>query len=308
MLSNIQTFFNISDSTAGLLQTGKTLHLTILLIWHKKKWCNWIAERSWRLQDRNRIRHTHAFFAGLVFLVIWINLLDNVLSVFICSFLLLAPVFGYLGDRYNRKYIMIVGLTVWLGTAAGSSFVTESVSENDTQLTLWTQVKNTVATGSHDITACCWYLLVLSLYIRIFCVVRGFLCCHGDHIKMPILLFVHLQQFWLLLLLRGLVGIGEASYSTIAPTIIGDLFTGGKRSVVICIFYIFIPFGRYCNRKLTATGQQDFVEFFVTLCFSGLGYITGAGCATLTGDWHWALRVRTRSSFVLIILIGICLM
>lgn len=58
------------------------------------------------------------------------------------------------------------------------------------------------------------------------------------------LLCCSLQQFWLLMLLRGLVGIGEASYSTIAPTIIGDLFTGGQRSIVICIFYIFIPFGR----------------------------------------------------------------
>ncbi|XP_029030626.1 protein spinster homolog 3 isoform X2 [Betta splendens] len=157
VLSDIQIYFNISDSTAGLLQT-----------------------------------------------------------VFICSFLLLAPVFGYLGDRYNRKYIMIVGLTVWLGTAAGSSFVNES-------------------------------------------------------------------QFWLLMLLRGLVGIGEASYSTIAPTIISDLFTGGRRSVVICIFYIFIPFG------------------------SGLGYITGAGCATITGDWHWALRITPILGVLgLVLLIFLC--
>uniref|UniRef100_A0A672FAE6 Protein spinster homolog 3-like n=1 Tax=Salarias fasciatus TaxID=181472 RepID=A0A672FAE6_SALFA len=139
VLSNIQAFFDISDSTAGLLQT-----------------------------------------------------------VFICSFLLLAPLFGYLGDRYNRKYIMIGGLIIWLTTAAASSFA---------------------------------------------------------------------GQFWLLMLLRGLVGIGEASYSTIAPTIIGDLFTGGKRSVMICIFYIFIPVG------------------------SGLGYIAGAGIAAVTGDWRWALRI-----------------
>lgn len=53
-----------------------------------------------------------------------------------------------------------------------------------------------------------------------------------------------MQQFWLLALLRGLVGTGEASYSTVAPTIISDLFTGGKRSIMICIFYIFIPVGR----------------------------------------------------------------
>lgn len=60
-------------------------------------------------------------------------------------------------------------------------------------------------------------------------------------------LFVFLfisKQFWLLMLLRAIVGIGEASYTTIAPTIIGDLFAGAQRSVMICFFYIFIPVGR----------------------------------------------------------------
>ncbi|XP_044079349.1 protein spinster homolog 3 isoform X2 [Siniperca chuatsi] len=137
-------------------------------------------------------------------------------TVFICSFLLLAPLFGYLGDRYNRKYIMIGGLSVWLVTAAGSSFVTESL-------------------------------------------------------------------FWLLMLLRAMVGIGEASYSTIAPTIIADLFTGAQRSVMICVFYIFIPVG------------------------SGLGYITGAGIATFTGDWRWALRITPILGAVgLVLLVFLC--
>ncbi|XP_039866899.1 protein spinster homolog 3 [Simochromis diagramma] len=157
VLTDIKNFFDIKDSTAGLLQT-----------------------------------------------------------VFICSFLLLAPLFGYLGDRYNRKYIMIGGLSVWLLTATASSFVNES-------------------------------------------------------------------QFWLLALLRGLVGTGEASYSTVAPTIISDLFTGGKRSIMICIFYIFIPVG------------------------SGLGYITGQGFASLTGDWHWALRITPIMGAVgLILMIVLC--
>ncbi|KAM6906954.1 protein spinster homolog 3 [Xenentodon cancila] len=157
VLSTIQDFFHISDSTAGLLQT-----------------------------------------------------------VFICSFLLLAPLFGYLGDRYNRKYIMIGGLSVWILTAAGSSFVTES-------------------------------------------------------------------HFWLLVLLRALVGIGEASYSTIAPTIIGDLFSGGRRSIMICVFYIFIPVG------------------------SGLGYIMGAGSVSLTEDWRWALRITPIMGVVgLILMVLLC--
>uniref|UniRef100_A0A3B4ALP9 Major facilitator superfamily (MFS) profile domain-containing protein n=1 Tax=Periophthalmus magnuspinnatus TaxID=409849 RepID=A0A3B4ALP9_9GOBI len=154
VLLNVQKFFNISDSTAGLLQT-----------------------------------------------------------VFICSFLLFAPLFGYLGDRYNRKYIMMCGLVVWLITALCSSFVTENL-------------------------------------------------------------------FWFLMLMRGLVGIGEASYSTIAPTIIGDMFSGTKRSSMISIFYIFIPVG------------------------SGLGYILGASIASATGDWRWALRLTPILGVIGLLLLG----
>uniref|UniRef100_A0A674N5A1 SPNS lysolipid transporter 3, sphingosine-1-phosphate (putative) n=1 Tax=Takifugu rubripes TaxID=31033 RepID=A0A674N5A1_TAKRU len=131
------------------------------------------------------------------------------LVFFICSFLLLAPVFGYLGDRYNRKYIMIAGLIMWTLTSFCCSFITES-------------------------------------------------------------------YFWALMLLRALVGIGEASYTTIAPTLIADLFTGARRSIMICAFYILIPVG------------------------SGLGFIIGAGVASQTGDWHWAFRVRINPIFGLV--------
>lgn len=75
------------------------------------------------------------------------------------------------------------------------------------------------------------------------------------------------QHFWLLLLTRGLVGVGEASYSTIAPTLIADLFVADQRSRMLSIFYFAIPVG------------------------SGLGYIAGSKVKDLAGDWHWALRV-----------------
>lgn len=52
------------------------------------------------------------------------------------------------------------------------------------------------------------------------------------------------QYFWLLVLSRGLVGIGEASYSTIAPTIIGDLFNRNTRTLMLSVFYFAIPLGR----------------------------------------------------------------
>ncbi|XP_047562325.1 sphingosine-1-phosphate transporter SPNS2 isoform X5 [Lutra lutra] len=121
-------------------------------------------------------------------------------SVFICSFMVAAPVFGYLGDRFNRKVILSCGIFFWSAVTFSSSFIPQ-------------------------------------------------------------------QHFWLLVLSRGLVGLGEASYSTIAPTIIGDLFTKNTRTLMLSVFYFAIPLG------------------------SGLGYITGSSVKQAAGDWHWALRV-----------------
>jgi len=53
-----------------------------------------------------------------------------------------------------------------------------------------------------------------------------------------------LQHFWLFLAMRALVGIGEASYSTIAPTIIADMFNKAMRTKALSIFYFAIPVGR----------------------------------------------------------------
>lgn len=42
-------------------------------------------------------------------------------TVFICTYMLLAPLFGYLGDRYTRKWIIVFGVTLWcLMTFLGS--------------------------------------------------------------------------------------------------------------------------------------------------------------------------------------------
>ncbi|XP_064424921.1 sphingosine-1-phosphate transporter SPNS2 isoform X2 [Latimeria chalumnae] len=111
-----------------------------------------------------------------------------------------APIFGYLGDRFNRKIILSCGIFFWSAITFSSSFITK-------------------------------------------------------------------QYFWVLVLSRGFVGIGEASYSTIAPTIIGDLFTKNTRTWMLSVFYFAIPLG------------------------SGLGYIIGSSVKQAAGDWHWALRV-----------------
>uniref|UniRef100_A0A8D3D907 Protein spinster homolog 1 n=1 Tax=Scophthalmus maximus TaxID=52904 RepID=A0A8D3D907_SCOMX len=133
-------------------------------------------------------------------------------TVFICSYMFLAPFFGYLGDRYNRKIIMSVGIAFWSLVTLASSYTPR-------------------------------------------------------------------EHFWLLLLTRGLVGVGEASYSTIAPTIIADLYVKGKRTNMLSIFYFAIPVG------------------------SGLGYIVGSQVGYIAQDWHWALRVTPALGLIAVILL-----
>lgn len=41
--------------------------------------------------------------------------------------MVLAPVFGYLGDRYNRKYLMCGGIAFWSLVTLGSSFIPREV-------------------------------------------------------------------------------------------------------------------------------------------------------------------------------------
>ncbi|XP_001369318.1 protein spinster homolog 1 isoform X1 [Monodelphis domestica] len=133
-------------------------------------------------------------------------------TVFISSYMVLAPVFGYLGDRYNRKYLMCGGIAFWSLVTLGSSFIPR-------------------------------------------------------------------ERFWLLLFTRGLVGVGEASYSTIAPTLIADLFVADQRSRMLSVFYFAIPVG------------------------SGLGYIAGSKVKDVAGDWHWALRVTPGLGMVAVLLL-----
>ena len=53
------------------------------------------------------------------------------------------------------------------------------------------------------------------------------------------------KYFAVFIVTRALVGIGEASYSTIAPTVLADLFVGEDRTKALAVFYFAIPVGRY---------------------------------------------------------------
>jgi MFS family permease len=104
-----------------------------------------------------------------------------------------------------------------------------------------------------------------------------FLIFHSD--KQSFLKIYFLKKFWIFLILRGLVGIGEASYSCIAPTLIGDLFTDQTRTKMLAVFYLAVPVG------------------------SGLGYIVGSSISNALNDWRWAMRFTPPLGFVCVVLL-----
>jgi MFS transporter, Spinster family, sphingosine-1-phosphate transporter len=115
-------------------------------------------------------------------------------TIFMLGYFLTSPVFGYLGDRVSRKWLIAAGIFVWsLGT-----------------------------------------------------VLTGFA-----------------PSFLVLLACRVLVGVGEASYATISPSLISDTYAPARRNNALTIFYVAIPVG------------------------SALGYIIGSMMAIQWG-WRWA--------------------
>ena len=43
-------------------------------------------------------------------------------TAFIVSYMLLSPLFGYLGDRFTRKYIVTFGIVTWAAFTLVGSF------------------------------------------------------------------------------------------------------------------------------------------------------------------------------------------
>src|SRR5215813_1361519 len=95
-------------------------------------------------------------------------------GAFFFTYMFAAPLVGWLGDRYPRKNIIVIGIFIW----SGFTFLTWLV---------------------HDYNQ---------------------------------LLFRH-----------AIVGIGEASYATIAPTLIADSFPPTRRGRMLSIFYLGLPAG-----------------------------------------------------------------
>ena len=95
-------------------------------------------------------------------------------TAFFLVYLLSAPVFGYLGDRFGRSHLMAGGAVLW------------SLA---TSLTFWV--------GSYPA----------------------------------------------LILARGAVGVGEASFGTLAPAYLADILPLGRRAKALGLFYLALPVG-----------------------------------------------------------------
>lgn len=77
------------------------------------------------------------------------------------------------------------------------------------------------------------------------------------------------------LLARIVVGISEAAYAPVAPTLLADLYPVEQRGRVLAWFYAAIPVG------------------------SALGYVFGGLVADLTGSWRWAFYLLLPPGVVL---------
>ena len=125
---------------------------------------------------------------------------------FMATYILIAPLFGFLADRTPRWLLVGVGVIAW-----------------------------SLATGATGLAG----------------------------------------TFAILFFTRCLVGVGEAAYGPVAPTVISDLYPGEKRGSKMALFYAAIPVG------------------------SALGYVIGGQVTTLARgfvevpgeSWRWAFYV-----------------
>lgn len=129
-------------------------------------------------------------------------------TAFFYTYMVAAPLIGWLADRFPRKNIVLIGIAIWSG------------------------------------------FTFLSWFVR-------------DYNQ---LLFRH-----------AIVGIGEASYATIAPTLIADLFPVARRGRMLSIFFLGLPVG------------------------SAAGYFVGGYVASLFGNWRAPFLAAGIPGFILAI-------
>src|SRR5215213_8823460 len=81
--------------------------------------------------------------------------------------------------------------------------------------------------------------------------------------------------FWVLLLTRCFVGIGEAAYGPVAPAMLSDLYPEERRGKIMAWFYLAIPVG------------------------SALGFVVGGAVADTAWGWRGAFQVVVLPGLIL---------
>ncbi|XP_071517135.1 protein spinster [Panulirus ornatus] len=160
-------------------------------------------------------------------------------TAFVLVYMVMAPLFGYLGDRFSRRYLMAVGIFFWsLATLIGSFMP-------NYELFLIFRCFVGVGEASYSTIA---PTIISDLFVKDMrskmLAVFYFAIPVGRYFYPVIEVSNFPQNYELFLIFRCFVGVGEASYSTIAPTIISDLFVKDMRSKMLAVFYFAIPVGR----------------------------------------------------------------
>ncbi len=111
------------------------------------------------------------------------------LTAFVLVYMVASPIFGSLADRYNRKWLISIGVALWSLATAAAAFAT---------------------------------------------------------------------SFWWFLAPRAAVGIGEAAYATISPSIVSDYYPPERRNRILTLFNVAIPVGAAIGFKAGGYVGQEY--------------------------------------------------
>ena len=95
------------------------------------------------------------------------------------------------------------------------------------------------------------------------------------------LLTAFTQTYWELLVRHTLVGVGEATFVTIAPTFVADLFPENKRGRIFGVFYLAIPVGTAAGYLLGGKLGPDFGWRFPFYIAAAPGFLLALAVAFL---------------------------
>ncbi len=95
--------------------------------------------------------------------------------------------------------------------------------------------------------------------------------------------------FWTFMIARALVGVGEAAYATISPSLLSDFYPPDRRNRVLTVFYVAIPVGAALGFTLGGIFGNAF-GWRAAFLICGLPGLLAAGSALL-------IREPTRGAF-----------